>query len=119
MTSPDDFQRLSADIGEVKKVLERLDRSVAGDPATGVPSIRETLNAAVKQVQGDIDKIKVDLAAVDDAASDRLDAIEQASRIQAARQEGQMLIIKWLGGGSLASLIAVIVTVLKFSGSHP
>ncbi|GAA4003292.1 hypothetical protein GCM10022631_12680 [Deinococcus rubellus] len=68
----------------------------------------------------DITKLKSDVASVDTAASDRLDTIEQTSRIQAARQEGQMNVITYLGGGSPVSLIALILTIFKpTTGQHP
>ncbi|GAA3995151.1 hypothetical protein GCM10022631_01610 [Deinococcus rubellus] len=119
MSDQVDLQQLNATLQTLQKALERLERSVSGDRDNNVPSIREFVRDAVAELRLDINKIKSDLNSVDTAASDRLDAIEQLSRVQAARQEGQMTVIKYLGGGSLVSLVGLIVTVFKLTGSHP
>lgn len=83
-----------------------------------MPSMRRTMQDAVSDFKTETAKLRTEIGAVDTAASDRLDRIEQADAIQAARQEGVMTVIRWAGGTSLLTMVGVIVALIKLLGGH-
>lgn len=100
MTAPDHTAlltevRLSLD--GLRTNVAKLERTIDGDPAMGAPSLRGAVKAVADELKNEAESL-----------CDRVDKLEQAGRTQEAYLRGMTTVVKWLGGGTLAGLLAVI-----------
>lgn len=111
MTSPD-YTSLIVEVRAVHDTLQalqasvgKLDRAVQGDADTNTPSLR----MAVKNIKDELDNEVESLC-------ERIDKLEDTARVQEAYLKGVLTVVKWLGGGTLAGLLGVIVLIARFVG---
>lgn len=99
------FPALQASVTTIQNGLTRLERTVQGDPDMGTPSLRQAVRAVADELQSETESL-----------CDRLDKVEQAARQQEAYQRGVLAVVKWLGGGTLAALLGLILTIMRLFG---
>lgn len=108
MTQPDHSTLLSEvriTVDGLKLSVAKLERAVQGDVDAGTPGLRSAIKSVADELNNETDSL-----------CDRLDKLEQTAVVSAARQEGVMTVVKWLGGSSLAALVGLIVALLKLFG---
>lgn len=81
----------------MKVSVQKLERAVQGDVDAGTPSLRQ----AIKNVA-------LELNTETESLCERLDKLESENHTQQAYLRGMTTVVKWLGGGTLAGLLAVI-----------
>lgn len=86
-----------AGLDGMKTSVQKLERTVQGDVDAGTPSLRQAIRSVADEMN-----IKTE------TLGNRIDELESANNTQQAYLRGITTVVKWLGGGTLAGLLAVI-----------
>lgn len=91
------LSEVRAGLNGVQTSVHKLERAVQGDPEAGTPSLRNAVRAVADELKNEAESL-----------CDRVDKLERAASQNEAYLKGMTTVVKWLGGGTLAGLLALI-----------
>ncbi|ULH15541.1 hypothetical protein MF271_16775 [Deinococcus sp. KNUC1210] len=120
MTQPPDPQLtiVQDTLMKLGENVKDLTRAIQGDVATGSISIRESIRQQEERHKTEMKSLKDEFKTQSDASDDRIEILENKFSAQENMLRGVLMVTRWLGVGSLASLLGLIAVLSGLFGGH-